>query len=187
MIAPDRGITVSNMFLSSLARKRFHPSAPLGSAETARECVGRAEKKRKRGQPITWFARFHIPSWVWAEAEAVGALWRSQTCKRTLALLEVPRCIRAAIVFTERVISCRSRAAMASLAGSLLRRGTYPAPGVSSNLRGRSRWPRIARRITISPPADSRATHAPEEGLTRAALSTCGSAKSKFLCAAFGL
>ena len=45
---------------------------------------------------------------------------KGQPYKRALVRLEVPRCMRPAMVYTERVVSCRSRAAMASLAEPLL-------------------------------------------------------------------
>ena len=38
----------------------------------------------------------------------MGALWRIQPYNRALALLEVPTCMRSAMVFTERVVPCQS-------------------------------------------------------------------------------
>src|SRR6266481_6193027 len=49
-------------------------------------------------------------------------------CNFALAVLEVPKCIRAAIAFSHRVVSWRSRAAISSLPGSQQRTKLWVDP-----------------------------------------------------------
>ena len=53
---------------------------------------------------------------------AGGELRRMWLCRLRFAPFEVPRCIRAAMSLTERVVSRRNRAAISSLSGSFFRR-----------------------------------------------------------------
>jgi len=79
-----------------------------------------AEGSQKMGQRKAWFISPHIGSRACAESVAIGCLihW----CRRALALLDVPKCTRAAISLRGSVVSWRNRAAIASLPASLLRR-----------------------------------------------------------------
>ena len=77
---------------------------------------------------VTVWSKQHVVSSVQmttgAGDESFAGAPRMYLCSFVLAVLEVPRCTRAAIALSGRVVSRRSRAAISSLAGSFLRRVT---------------------------------------------------------------
>ena len=78
---------------------------------------------------MAWFGSGHIRSWPWRGSE--GGSGVMNWCRRALALLDVPKCGRATMPLIESVVSWRSRAASASLAGYSTRslRGMRRFPG----------------------------------------------------------
>jgi hypothetical protein len=87
------------------------------TVEDKNERVCFSSKWQGSDQTILWFVVPHFTS-----VKAFSGSWfRIQTCSRLLALLEVPRCRWIAVALMVSVVSLRSRAASAILAGSVAR------------------------------------------------------------------
>ena len=74
------------------------------------------------GSPYILAVFIHVPSVGWAWLDDTPSF--IARCKLAFAVLNVPRCTRAAMVLIDSVVSRRSRAPMTSLPGSFRRRRT---------------------------------------------------------------
>ena len=98
---------------------------------------GNVQRAVKEGESadVTWMGlrpttcAMLIRNWPWRGSE--GGSGVMNWCRGALALLEAPKCTRAAKPLMERVVCWRSRAASASLRGRRLLPG-YPAPVLNS-------------------------------------------------------